>query len=221
MSEPLPPPETVAPQASSPALDGTLREHAEGLKTDVGGEEEIDQRLATIEMEGEEVAAGWKPAPHQPLSPEVRYLHISRTIHQLITDRIAGLELEDAETANLTGDAGAIVRQRITGTTAGQRAALRALQPRWSRLASAAASWQIDYPHPTQAQDPADGTTGTQRLITGRITHYGTEFETRAAELARRIGVPDVIADPVRAKALVWARAVTPTSTSSEVAITD
>jgi hypothetical protein len=33
------------------------------------------------------VAAGWKPTPHPPLAAEVRYLHVSRTIHQLITDR--------------------------------------------------------------------------------------------------------------------------------------
>ncbi len=87
MSEPLPPPQTDAPHNTAPTLDGTLRDHTDGLKSDIGGEEQMDQRLATIEMEGEEVAAGWKPAPHQPLSPEVRYLHVSRTIHQLITDR--------------------------------------------------------------------------------------------------------------------------------------
>ncbi len=47
----------------------------------------VDRRLARIEMAGEEVALGWAPKPHQPLAPEVRYLHISRTIHELITDR--------------------------------------------------------------------------------------------------------------------------------------
>jgi len=61
--------------------------HLDGLQVDVTGEEGVDRRLAEIEMEGEEVAAGWKPAAHQPLAPEVRFLHISRTIHQLITDR--------------------------------------------------------------------------------------------------------------------------------------
>ena len=61
--------------------------HTEGLHIEVGGEEEADRQLAAIEMAGEEVAAGWKPRPHEPLAPEVRYLHVSRTIHQLITDR--------------------------------------------------------------------------------------------------------------------------------------
>ncbi len=63
------------------------REHPEGLSLDVLNDEAVDKRLASIEMAGEEVAAGWTPAPHAPLSPEVRYLHVSRTIHELITDR--------------------------------------------------------------------------------------------------------------------------------------
>lgn len=64
-----------------------LREHVRGLTDQIGGEEEIDRRLAEIEMIGEEAALGWKPAPHEPLSPEVRFLHVSRTIHELVTDR--------------------------------------------------------------------------------------------------------------------------------------
>ncbi len=53
----------------------------------MAGEEAVDARLAQIEMIGEEAAAGWKPRSHVPLSPEVRFLHVSRTINQLITDR--------------------------------------------------------------------------------------------------------------------------------------
>ena len=73
----------------SPTLDPVVRDHAEGLNSgaDVLTEEGVDRRLAEIEMAGEEVAVDWKPAAHAPLSPEVRYLHISRTIHQLVTDR--------------------------------------------------------------------------------------------------------------------------------------
>jgi hypothetical protein len=62
-------------------------EHADGFTVEALGEEAIDRRLAEIELIGEEMAAGWQPRPHVPLSPEVRYLHISRTIHQLVTDR--------------------------------------------------------------------------------------------------------------------------------------
>lgn len=95
MSEPSPPTDVVEPSVTAavppplppPLMDGQVHEHRDGLSLGDVGEEEADRRLAAIEMVGEEVAAGWKPAPHQPLSPEVRFLHVSRTIHQLITDR--------------------------------------------------------------------------------------------------------------------------------------
>jgi hypothetical protein len=81
-------PATAATPAQAPLPRGeTVRDHVEGLKDNVGGEEAMDRRLAEVEMAGEEVALGWKPAPHPPLAPEVRFLHVSRTIHQLITDR--------------------------------------------------------------------------------------------------------------------------------------
>ena len=91
MSEALPNPEpSAAPPSSptpSPALRAAVREHVEGLGAEIGGEESIDRRLADIEMLGEEAAVGWKPEAHPPLAPEVRFLHVSRTIHQLVTDR--------------------------------------------------------------------------------------------------------------------------------------
>jgi hypothetical protein len=89
MSDPSSPPAASPPRpaAEKPAPEGAVHDHVEGFRADTSGEEAIDRRLAAIEMAGEDVAAGWKPAPHQPLAPEVRYLHISRTIHQLVTDR--------------------------------------------------------------------------------------------------------------------------------------
>ncbi len=77
----------VEPPVSQPTIDGKVREHVDGISLDPTGEESIDRRLAQIEMAGEEVATGWKPATHEPLAAEVRYLHISRTIHELISDR--------------------------------------------------------------------------------------------------------------------------------------
>jgi hypothetical protein len=72
---------------TGPIKDAEAAHHLEGFSLDVSDDTEVDKRLADIELAGEEVAAGWKPQPHQPLSPEVRYLHVSRTIHQLIVDR--------------------------------------------------------------------------------------------------------------------------------------
>lgn len=77
----------IPPTDSPPPPEDTVPNHFDGIQVDVTGEEGVDRRLAEIELEGEEIAAGWKPAPHPPLAPEVRFLHISRTINQLITDR--------------------------------------------------------------------------------------------------------------------------------------
>jgi hypothetical protein len=90
MNEPTVPPSPTAEPSEPPKpppLDGTIRDHTEGFRADLSDEEAIDRRLAEIELAGEEVAAGWKPVPHMPLAPEVRYLHVSRTIHELVTDR--------------------------------------------------------------------------------------------------------------------------------------
>jgi hypothetical protein len=64
-----------------------MKEHVDGLSVDVSGEDQVDRRLAEIEMAGEEAALGFAAASRTRLSPDVRYLHISRTIHQLVTDR--------------------------------------------------------------------------------------------------------------------------------------
>jgi len=87
MSTPI---ETSAAQAAPappPLLDGKVRQHTEGVSIDVSGEDEVDRRLAEIEMAGEETAIGFKPSELHRISPDVRYLHVSRTIHQLVTDR--------------------------------------------------------------------------------------------------------------------------------------
>ena len=73
--------------ATSAPIEGKVRETLDGIKDEIGGDEALDRRLAEIEMLGEEAAVGWKPDAHRPLAPEVRFLHISRTIHQLVTDR--------------------------------------------------------------------------------------------------------------------------------------
>ncbi len=49
--------------------------------------ETAEQRLDAIEMIGEEVASGYEPNADSGITPGMRYLHCSRTIHQLVTDR--------------------------------------------------------------------------------------------------------------------------------------
>jgi hypothetical protein len=63
-------------------------------ETNLGGvvgnslsDEETERRLDAIEMIGEEEAAGLPPPHTSVVTPGMRYLHCSRTIAQLITDR--------------------------------------------------------------------------------------------------------------------------------------
>src|SRR5437016_12315026 len=53
-----------------------------------GGEGFSEKLVDAIEMIGEETAAGLpQPAAHGHVTTGMRYLHCSRTIHELVTDR--------------------------------------------------------------------------------------------------------------------------------------
>ncbi len=77
---------STPPPPAVPAGD-LPREHTSGLSIDVSGDDEVDRRLAEIEMAGEEASLGYGKGARPHLAAEVRYLHVSRTIHQLVTDR--------------------------------------------------------------------------------------------------------------------------------------
>lgn len=68
-------------QVKSPPAD------AAGIDSlDIKGSEGYSEKLVdTIEMIGEESASGLRT--HSEVTPGMRYLHCSRTIHQLVTDR--------------------------------------------------------------------------------------------------------------------------------------
>jgi hypothetical protein len=59
----------------------------EGLIGVTSLDEQTEKRVDEIEMIGEEEAAGFRPPELSEVSPGMRYLHCSRTIHQLVTDR--------------------------------------------------------------------------------------------------------------------------------------
>jgi hypothetical protein len=48
---------------------------------------DTEKKIDEIELIGEEEAAGFRTPAQSQVSPGMRYLHISRTIHQLVTDR--------------------------------------------------------------------------------------------------------------------------------------
>jgi hypothetical protein len=60
---------------------------SDGLVGNAAIDEWTEKKIDDIEMIGEEVAAGFRPPGQSEVSPGMRYLHSSRTIHQLVTDR--------------------------------------------------------------------------------------------------------------------------------------
>lgn len=72
----------IASELPAPNLRDT-----EGLHGNVAIDELTERRVDEIEMIGEEVAGGFRSPPHSEVNAGMRYLHCSRTIHQLVTDR--------------------------------------------------------------------------------------------------------------------------------------
>lgn len=87
MSPPEPLPDSDLAQVSA-RVPPPRYTHGDGLGTDqVGVEDAVARRMDEIEMLGEEVASGVAPPGHSEVTAGMRYLHCSRTIHQLVTDR--------------------------------------------------------------------------------------------------------------------------------------
>ncbi len=72
----------VATQVPPPQTNQT-----EGMFGVASMDEQTEKRIDAIEMIGEEEVAGLRPPAHSEVSAGMRYLHCSRTIHQLVTDR--------------------------------------------------------------------------------------------------------------------------------------
>ncbi len=85
MAEPQPPATPTPPTSPPPAA---TEHHVGGFGDEAASlDDGVDRRLDAIEMAGEEAAIGYRPEVPRPIAPEVRFLHVSRTIHELVTDR--------------------------------------------------------------------------------------------------------------------------------------
>ena len=73
-----------------------------------------EKRLDEIEMIGEEEAAGFRPPGHSEVSAGMRFLHSSRTIHQLVTDRNRAVGVYLAVASLLWTASGAILNAKPT-----------------------------------------------------------------------------------------------------------
>jgi hypothetical protein len=76
-------------------------------------DEITEKKLDRIEMIGEEEAAGFQPK-HSEVTAGMRYLHCSRTIHQLVTDRNRAVGIYLAVASLLWTASGAMLNARPT-----------------------------------------------------------------------------------------------------------
>src|SRR5262249_14142368 len=77
--------------------------------------EASERRVDEIEMIGEEVAAGFRPPGVSEVSAGMRYLHCSRTIHQLVTDRNRAVGLYLAVASLMWTASGALLNAKPAG----------------------------------------------------------------------------------------------------------
>jgi hypothetical protein len=104
-SDGLPPPPlahadglTLSPQAAADALEPSER------------------RVDEIEMIGEELAAGFRPPGSSDVSAGMRYLHSSRTIHQLVADRNRAVGVYLAVASLMWTASGAVLNAKPAAT---------------------------------------------------------------------------------------------------------
>jgi hypothetical protein len=100
----------------TPPLPPPAESHTSGFSLHDAIEEQTEDKVDRIELIGEEEAAGFRAPGRSQVTPSMRYLHCSRTIHQLITDRNRAVGVYLA-VASLTWTAsGAILNAKPAGT---------------------------------------------------------------------------------------------------------
>src|SRR5437764_3098347 len=110
MPDPIPTTVDGAPPLPPPA-----QSHASGFSLHDAIDEQTEDKVDRIELIGEEEAAGFRAPGRSQVTPGMRYLHCSRTIHQLITDRNRAVGVYLA-VASLTWTAsGAILNAKPAG----------------------------------------------------------------------------------------------------------
>ena len=124
-------------------------------------------------------------------------------LEDAVRAHLHAVTLTDNRSRELTGHGGAILRQRITGTSVQQRQALASASGRFARLTLDAAWWRLDtQAAPTGAAAPD---AAAARAITARITDFAAEVTTRGPRLADTVGVPTALREGVLTTATQWA----------------
>jgi DNA repair exonuclease SbcCD nuclease subunit len=140
----------------------------------------------------------------------------SADLDDIVTANIAGTPLWDEESARISGDGGAIVRQVVGNTSPAQRQALSARAGRYANLTRDAAWWSISYAQRIDASALASGSR-SGRDITRRFTDFAAELRLRSDCLAEAAKVPPRMRPPVLEQAIHWAEEIN----SADLAETD
>jgi hypothetical protein len=114
MSDPATAPGADAKRIAAELPAQNLRD-TDGLHGNAALDELTERRVDEIEMIGEEVAGGLRTPAHSEVSAGMRYLHCSRTIHQLVTDRNRAVGLYLAVATLLWTASSALLSARPAG----------------------------------------------------------------------------------------------------------
>jgi hypothetical protein len=90
--------------------------HTGGLLGNAATDDQIEKRLDEIEMIGEEQAGGFHAPEASAVTPGMRYLHCSRTIQQLVTDRNRAVGIYLAVASLLWTASSALLNARPTAS---------------------------------------------------------------------------------------------------------
>lgn len=134
-------------------------------------------------------------------------------IDDQVTAHLAGIELTDDTAAELTGDPGAIVRQRLTGTTPALRTALRELKGRYLNL-TAGAAWWSGLVYDRDQDTPSTHSRGTLQHF-GATTDFSADLRQRFDDISDKIGITPRHREPVLSKALSFTDQVSTQTTSA------
>lgn len=124
-------------------------------------------------------------------------------INTLVRERLAANSWWDEESAELTGDGGYLLRQKIGYTTPGQRHGLRALASEWIVAAGRAAFWGYEFEdNLSSAESDASKERRRQSRTPGRTQAINFQHELASRSSAGRVGatlsgMPDQIREHV------------------------
>lgn len=143
----------------------------------------------------------WQRPQHDLQVIEAADLSVA-DIDDIITLNLTSVAMHDDDSLTRTGHGGAIVRQRVRGTTAAQRQGLNALASRYARLTADATWWQLA--HDRSATNTTILGDGTARAVTNRVTDFTGALQARADRLFEGIKTPTPLRPEVLASAIAY-----------------